>query len=149
METIRYTDYLEGITNNTIDIDDVVFNVKLVSEDYIPSETHKPADVNKYIIAAIGALQFDDIKKLTMQEIIDRTKALLKEGISSFPSEVNEQIDASVSDADKREKLKELIRMPDADNFQYWNNLKENGISYFVFESVPDGVLCFCEEIQL
>ena len=144
--TTRYLEYLDGITNGTISIDDVYFNVKLVSDEYVPNESHKHVDVQKYIIAALGVMTANDVKKLTMSEILDRAKELLKEGLTTYQDIIKDQIDVIISDKIKREKLKELISSGD-NNYQFWQDLKDNGIGYFVFESAPDGVLTWCEEV--
>jgi hypothetical protein len=149
--TTRYTDYLQKYQSGEIDLADMYYNVKLVVEDYEPFEEHKPIDVEKYLITGLGVLKQDDILHDSMGDILNKAKTYLKIGIEMFPELVAEQVDSVLTDPEKREKLKELIRMPPTDEYgqhSYWEKMKECGVKWFVFESAPHDILCFAEEIQ-
>lgn len=151
MSTIRYTDYTSGVTAGTIDLTDMYYTVKLVAETYTPDPVHTPTDVAPYIIAALGVLQQDDILHDSMSVIIEKAQTALKEGMELFPELVIEQAELVIEDAEKLEKFKELLTTPPIDQFQehqFWQKIKECGVKWFVFEESPQGILCFCEEVQ-
>jgi uncharacterized protein (UPF0128 family) len=68
-------------------------------------------------------------------------------GFTYFPAEIAQEVDSVFTDKTKAEKIKQLIQMPE-NNHQLWQQLKENGVAYFVFESPEHNSLCFCETIE-
>lgn len=145
--TTRYSDWLNSVSEGKFDPTNVNMNVKLVLDEYVPSEMHKPVDVEKYIIQGISVIVNDFFASNPMSNIIDEVKAKMEIGFEAFPSEISQEIDRVVLDETKREKLKEVITMPNPETHDRWMQLKENGIGYFVFESAELGILCFCEEV--
>lgn len=147
MATVRYSDWLNSVSAGTFNPDSVNMNVKLVLDEYVPGEAHKPADVEKYIIQGVSVIVNDYFSRNPMSNIIDEVKAKMELAFDAFPGEIAQEIDRVVPDETKREKLKELITMPNPEVHNRWMKLKENGVGYFVFESVDHGILCFCEEV--
>jgi hypothetical protein len=148
--TTVYNDYYKAYQDKTLDIANVNFNLKLVTEHYTPDVAHKPADVDKYVINGLSVLVAKDIVTDTMSEIIDKAKENMLIAFESFPYEIGLEIDRLfVADKEKADKLKQLIQMPTTDNRNIWNDLKENGITWFVFEEATLGILCFCEPIEM
>ena len=147
--TVRYLEWLDSVSNGTFDPSNVNMNVKLVLDEYTPSETHKPVDVEKYIIQGVSLIIDDFFSSNPMSNIVDEVKAKMEIAFEMFPYEISQEIDRVVTDEEKREKLKGLITMPSPDqHLDLWMQLKENGVGYFVFESAELGILCFCEEVM-
>mgnify|MGYP001564098249 CR=1 FL=1 len=146
--TTRYNDWLTAVSGGTFDVTKVNLNIKLVAEDYVPDEAHKPADVDKYIINGVSAIVNDYFCMNSMSNILDTIKAKMELGFQTFPYEIGLEIErVFFGEPEKAEKLKQLVQMRGDNNYQLWHDLKENGIKYFVAESTVHGVLCFCEEI--
>jgi hypothetical protein len=153
MSTIRYTQWLQLVNLDDsdplkFDVSNVDLNVKLVSEDYQPHADHKPIDVDKYIINGVSAIVDDFFATHGMSDIIDEVKSKMVMGFKYFPAEIAKEVDRVFTDKAKAEKVKQLIQNPD-NNFQLWQELKENGVGYFVFESPEHDSLCFCETIEM
>ena len=148
-QTTVYNDYYSAYDNGLFDIRNVNFNVKLVSEDYVPDPSHKPADVKKYIITSLGALKGNVIATKSMGEIIELMKEKTKKDIEENKETAIANVEAIFADRpEKLEKLKQNIEMEDGNDWNWWETLKENGIKYFVIESPNLKILCFCEELQ-
>jgi len=151
MGTFRYSDWLEKVSLNEFNPNNVNLNVKLVTDEYVPDQSHSPADVDKYIINGVSTIVENYFSANSMANIIDRVKEKMVLGFQTFPAEISAEI-ARVFPGDyykeKREKLQQLIMMPEARQ-QLWRELKENGIGYFVFESPEHGILCFCESVEM
>jgi len=160
--TLVYQQYYEAYDLDRLSVEGVEFNVKLVSEGYTPDASHKPADVDEYIINGLGTLVDNDIVTKGMGELIEKAKAKMVIGFESFPDEICAEVDKVFTD---NEPLKELIRNFSGD----WDGLKDHGIKYFVVENpyltintpdifdeegnvierlkTGDSILCWCEEI--
>ena len=149
MSTVRYNQWLAKVSSGEFDVTNVNMNVRLVTEDYIPNEDDTPADVTPYILNGVSVIVNDYFCTNPMSNILDTIKDKIELGFNLFPDVISAQIDAKIADETKREKLKQLIGMPaqEGNNYQFWNDLKENGIKYFVLESTEHGILTFCEEI--
>lgn len=147
MATTRYAEWLQNVSDGTFNPNNVNMNVKLVLDEYVPDEAHHPADVQKYIIQGVSVIVNDFFASNPMSNIIDEVKSKMELGFDAFPSEIAQEIDRVVTDETKREKLKELMTMPNPEMHDRWMQLKENGVGYFVFESAELGILCFCEEV--
>lgn len=147
--TVVYSDYYAKIESKEIDIENVFFNVSIVTENYIPNINDKPIDVFEYIITNIGALSKKDIVTLTMSEILEKVKEKLKKGISISSNNIVLEIDKSNLSNEKKENLKNLMTSVSTDNdYDFWNKISENGLKYLLFESKIHNILCFCEEIR-
>jgi hypothetical protein len=142
--TTKYTDWLRAYDNGTFNVVDVDITVRLVSDNYIPDESHKPADVEPYIIKGVSVLLDDFFSINGMGAIIETTQAKLQIGLTAFAEVVGEEIDKVITDETRRENLKKAIQNPEGN---FWQVLKDNGVKYLVFESVEHGVLTWCEEL--
>lgn len=149
MSTIVYKEYYSKIESGEIDIENVYFNVSMVTENYIPNTDDKPSDVFEYILTNVGALSKKDIVTLTMSEILDKVKLKLKKGISIASEDIINEINKTSLSDEKKENLRNLMMNINDDNqYDFWNKLNENGLKYLVFESKVHNTLCFCEEIN-
>lgn len=149
MSTTIYNEYYEKIQSKEIDIENVFFNVSIVTENYVPNVNDKPIDVFEYIITNVGALSKKDIVTLSMSEILDKVKQKLKKGIAVSSNSIISEIDKSNLSDEKKENLKNLMMNVGMDNdYDFWNKLSENGLTYLLFESKIHNTLCFCEEIK-
>ncbi len=147
MSTIVYNEYYEKIQSKEIDIENVFFNVSIVTENYIPNINDKPIDVFEYIITNVGALSKTDIVTLTMSEILEKVKEKLNKGISISSNNIVLEINKTNLSDEKKENLKNMMMNIDND-YDFWNKMSENGLKYLLFESKIHNALCFCEEIR-
>lgn len=147
MSTVVYNEYYEKIQSNEINIEDVFFNVSIVTENYIPNINDKPIDVFEYIITNVGALSKTDIVTLTMSEILEKVKEKLNKGISISSNNIVLEINKTNLSDEKKENLKNMMMNIDND-YDFWNKMSENGLKYLLFESKIHNALCFCEEIR-
>jgi len=146
-QTTVYKDYYDAYDNKLFDIKNVNFNAKLVSEDYIPDPSHKPADVKKYIITSLGALKGDVIFTKGMGDIVEIMKDKTRKDMNENKEETLLKVDDIFRDKpEKKEKIKDTLRVEEQPN-DFWDSLRENGIKYFVVESPNLKTLCFCEEL--
>lgn len=149
MSTIVYNDYYLKIQSGEINIEDVFFNVSIVTENYSPNADDKPSNVFEYILTNVGSLSKKDIVTLTMSEILDKVKLKLKKGISIASENIINEINKTSLSDEKKENLRGLmINIGDDNQYDFWNKLNENGLKYLVFESKVHNTLCFCEEIN-
>jgi phage gp36-like protein len=122
-------------------------NVMLVCDSYVPNENDTPASVTPYILNGVSAIVNDYFSANVMSNILDTIKAKMELGFQMFPDVIAAQIELKVTDTEKKEKLKQLIQMSGDNKYQFWKDLKDNGISWFVLESTEHGVLIFAEEL--
>jgi hypothetical protein len=151
MATVVYKQYYDAYDLDKTIIDNVDFEVNLVSEDYNPKKGHKRNDVRDYIICNLKALDGDIIRKKTMSEIIDKIKDKAEKWIPKNIEAVRRDVEKVFANKpNKVEKLVELIGNTDfeTDKRDYWENLKKHGIKWFVIESKDLNIICFAEEIE-
>ena len=146
MSTIRYNEWLNKVSSGEFDLNAATMNVKLVAETYIPDESHTQADVTPYILAGVAVIVDDYFSLNVMSNIIDEVKAKMLVGIKAFPDVVAKEIDRCFK-GEQAEKLKSIVQNPE-NNYQFWKDLKENGIKYFVFSSYEYDCLTFTEEVE-
>ena len=146
MATIRYNEWLQKVSSGEFDLSKATMNVKLVAETYVPEESHTQADITPYILAGVAVIVDDYFSSNGMGNIIDTVKEKMLTGIKLFPDVVSKEIDRCF-DGEQAEKMKQLTMNPE-NNYQFWKDLKENGIKYFVFSSYEYDCLTFVEEID-
>lgn len=71
--TTIYKDYYYCLQNNIINLDDVDFSVRVL-ENYEPDPNHLLEDLNTAKYDLTSLFISNDMKKLSMSEIIDRVK---------------------------------------------------------------------------
>ncbi len=113
--TTIYKDYYYCLQNDVIDLDNIDFSVK-VMENYEPDPNHLLEDLDsKYEMNSL--FTGDDMKKLSMGEIIDRVK----------------------NNVDNSDDPMKWRLMPDENG--------ENKSLYFVVYDTNTSTLCFGEEL--
>lgn len=75
--TTIYKDYYYCLQNNIINLDDVDFSVRVL-ENYEPDPNHLLEDLNTAKYDLTSLFISNDMKKLSMSEIIDRVKENIK-----------------------------------------------------------------------
>jgi hypothetical protein len=145
MSTLRYNEWLAKLSSGEFDLNKATMNVMLVADTYVPNENHTRANITPYILSGVAVIVDDYFKQNGMSNILDTVKAKMVLGIQTFTDVVSKEIDR-VFTGERADKLKQLIMNPE-NNYQFWNDLKEAGIKYFVFESTNYNCLTFCEDI--
>lgn len=139
--TTKYLEYLGAYDKKIIDLENVNINVKLVLDSYVPDPSHKPSDVQDYILAAVDVITKNDIKRLTMGELVELCQSAFEEGLLLDPELIIGQVEE-----DKKEFFREALQLQPGRPFD-WMKMKELGVKYFVVEYSEEDILCWCEEI--
>lgn len=146
MATIRYNEWLQKVSSGEFDLAKATMNVMLVAETYVPDENHTQANITPYILAGVAVIVDDFFSTNGMSNILDTVKEKMFAGIKLFPDVVAKEIDRCFK-GEQAEKLKAIVQSPE-NSFKFWQDMKENGIKYFVFNSSEYDCLTFVEEIE-
>jgi hypothetical protein len=138
MSTIRYDDFIKKFDEHNF-VESDSFGVALLSEDYKPKETDKYNAIGKYIISTtVNALAWGQFSTLVMSDIIDlHLHPEIKKYIKANNQSIEARLNVTHKDKpEKLEKLKEKFMRFGTDevgnDFQDWQDLKENGVKWMV-----------------
>lgn len=147
--TIVYNDYYQAYNSGMINLNDVILNVKLVLDTYIPDITDKPNDVQDYIIASLNTFEKDAVMRDSMSKLIEDAKASLLEGIKTHSGIIMEEVNMLIADETKRMNINNAITQANSQqtNYDFWRILQENGITQLVVEAPTLDILCWCEPL--
>jgi len=132
MSTV-YNDYYAAYDSGAMNLDDIIFGVKLCDETYIPDSSHKPSDVTGIIVDMPSILWRDVIETTSMDGIVNKLTSRLLQYIENFPEEINPKyamkFQGGFMSGNPRKELRDL------------------GAKYFVVYYPTLDILCFNEEI--
>jgi len=147
-----YNDYSEAYRLNQFDAGNVDFATKLIIDSYIFNALHKPHDIDEELleIETTQCPNGDDLITKGMGEIMLKMKQQMRDEIFSNLSNVIVRIEKIyVNDAEKINRIQNILTNSFIDLEEYWRKLKEEGIKYFVVYHPVLNILCFCEEIDI
>ncbi len=74
-----YDNYYSNLQSGVIDTDNINYTALIVTEDYIPESWHTAQDVRELVVVVTEMMIGNELKLLTMSEIIDMVKRQLSE----------------------------------------------------------------------
>lgn len=123
--TVRYDSYIEALQSGVIDLNNVSLSVIVVSKYYKPQATDTLQNVTGKIAAFENLFVGDELKELSMSDIMDRISAYCK----TYKSEKN--IELSEIAGFVTYKKDAIIPIPESDEVE-----------------IKD-VLCFYEDLKI
>ena len=144
--TTVYNAYYAANQDLTLNINNVDFNVKLVTDSYVPNPDDTPEIVTPYVINALSTFVGNDITTKTMSDLIDKAKARMETAFRLFPDVIRWEVNRVVGDQEKAEKIVQIMTM-NSEPQKLWSDLREYGFQ-FVAEYPELGILCFSEPIS-